>query len=84
MWDIIANGREWHGEILNRRKNGELFWEHVSISPIRTEDGETTHFVAVKEDVTVRKDYEKRLLYQAHYDDLTKLPNRILATDCLN
>ncbi len=84
MWDTISNGREWQGEILNRRKSGELFWEHVSISPIRNEDGEITHFIAVKEDVTVRKDYEKRLLYQAHYDELTKLPNRILTTDRLS
>jgi diguanylate cyclase (GGDEF)-like protein/PAS domain S-box-containing protein len=83
MWDTILNGREWLGEILNRRKNGELFWEHVSISPVRNDDGEIVRFIAVKEDVTVRKDYEKRLLYQAHYDELTKLPNRILTTDRL-
>ncbi|MBN2753123.1 MAG: EAL domain-containing protein [Rhodospirillaceae bacterium] len=83
LWNTITAGREWHGELLNRRKNGEMFWEHISISPVRNEDGEIAHFIAVKEDITDRKEYEKRLRYQAHYDELTKLPNRILITDRL-
>ncbi|SBV96580.1 conserved hypothetical protein [uncultured Alphaproteobacteria bacterium] len=83
LWETITAGREWRGELLNRRKNGDLFWEHISISPIRDETGAIVRFVAVKEDVTMRKEYEKRLLYQAHYDDLTKLPNRLLSIDRL-
>lgn len=83
LWETIVAGREWRGELLNRRKNGDLFWEHISISPIRDESGAIVRFVAVKEDVTMRKEYEKRLLYQAHYDDLTKLPNRLLSIDRL-
>jgi len=54
MWAALTGGREWTGELHNRRKNGELFWERASISPIRT-DGATTGYVAVKEDITVAK-----------------------------
>ena len=55
LWDTISSGREWRGEFCNRRKNGEIHWEHASISPIRDERGGITHYVAVKEDVTERK-----------------------------
>jgi len=51
----ILGGREWHGEIHNRKKNGDLFWELSSISPVRDRDGNITHFVAVNEDTTERK-----------------------------
>ncbi len=61
LWQTILSGREWHGEICNRRKNGELYWEFASISPIRTDDGEITHFVGVKEDITLRKEAEWEL-----------------------
>ena len=59
LWNTISAGREWQGEFENRKKNGELFWESVSISPIRNKDGKITHFLAVKEDVTKRKNAEK-------------------------
>jgi len=81
LWDTIMHGDIWRGEFLNRRKNGELFWEYASISPIRNADGEVDHFLAVKEDITVRKEYEQRLLHQESYDALTELPNRVLAAD---
>ena len=55
LWSTIKSGREWSGEFCNRKKNGELFWESASISPIRDAGGEITHYVAVKEDVTDRK-----------------------------
>lgn len=55
LWTTILAGREWHGEFHNRKKNGELFWELSSISPVRDREGNVTHFVAVKEDVTERK-----------------------------
>ncbi len=55
MWQTITSGNEWHGELLNKKKNGELFWEYATISPILNESGETTHFLAVKEDITERK-----------------------------
>ena len=62
MWSTIWSGREWSGEFHNRRKDGSLFWEHASISPVRSDDGRITHFVAVKEDITSRKEAEDNLL----------------------
>lgn len=55
LWETITSGKEWRGEFLNKKKNGELFWEAASISPIKNEKGETTHFLAVKEDITEQK-----------------------------
>ncbi len=81
MWQSITSGTEWRGEFQNRKKNGELFWEFASISPITTEEGEITHFLAVKEDISLRKEYEKRLIHQANFDDTTGLPNRYMAFD---
>jgi len=62
LWRTILSGAVWHGEIMNRRKNGELFWENTLISSVRNPQGEITHFVAVKEDVTARKRAEEELL----------------------
>jgi len=59
LWMTILAGGEWRGEFHNRKKNGELFWEFSSISPVRDRDGTVTHFVAVKEDVTERKRLEE-------------------------
>ncbi len=56
MWETILGGQEWHGEFHNRRKDGSLFWENASISPLRDREGRVTHFVAVKEDITVQKE----------------------------
>jgi PAS domain S-box-containing protein len=58
LWQTITDGREWRGEFHNRKKSGELFWESVSISPIRDPVGRITRFVAVKEDITARKQAE--------------------------
>jgi PAS domain S-box-containing protein len=55
LWGTITSGGEWHGEFHNKKKNGELYWESATISPIMNEDGETTHYLAVKEDITERK-----------------------------
>ena len=55
LWATILAGETWHGEFLNRRKNGELYWEAATIAPIKTSNGRTTHFVAIKEDVTELK-----------------------------
>ncbi len=81
MWTAISVGQSWTGELYNKKKNGDLFWENVTISPIRNANQEITHYLAIKEDISLRKDYEERLLYQASYDKLTDLPNRSLAYD---
>ncbi len=61
LWDTITSGREWRGEFLNKKKNGEFYWEIASISRVRDATGTTTHFVAVKEDITERKQAEEAL-----------------------
>lgn len=55
LWNTILSGKDWQGEIQNKKKNGELFWENSLISPITNLEGEITHFVAVKEDITENK-----------------------------
>lgn len=55
MWATISGGHEWRGEFHNKRKDGSLFWEYASISPIINEKSEITHYLAVKEDITDRK-----------------------------
>jgi PAS domain S-box-containing protein len=55
LWKTILSGKEWKGELHNKKKNGELFWENALISPIFNDMGETTHYVGVKEDITGKK-----------------------------
>ncbi len=62
LWTRIRNGGEWQGEILNKKKDGTLFWELVSISAVTNRDGEITHFVAIKDDISRRKQMEDALL----------------------
>ncbi|MDO8787120.1 MAG: PAS domain S-box protein [Sulfuritalea sp.] len=73
LWQTILAGKEWQGVLGNRRKNGELFWEDVSISPIIDDMNQVTHFLAVKEDVTERKHSEDELeQHRAHLEDLVQ------------
>jgi PAS domain S-box-containing protein len=64
LWEFITSGKEWHGEFCNKKKNGELYWESASISPIRNAEGVITHFVGIKEDITERKKMEEMLQEQ--------------------
>ena len=84
MRHSISHAQEWRGEFCSIRRDGQVFWEFVSLSPLRNETGDLTHFVIIKEDITVRRSYEERLLRQAHYDDLTGLANRVLMLEHLN
>ena len=61
LWETIRAGGEWRGEFHNRKKNGELYWESASISAIRDAQGITTHYLAVKEDITERKRLEQEI-----------------------
>lgn len=65
MWDTISAGNEWKGDFHNRKKNGELYWERASISPIKNPDGVITHYLGVKEDITDQKhtDGIQKVLY---------------------
>jgi len=61
LWRTIKSGKTWHGKLYNRKKNGDLFWETISITPVINKMGVTTHFVAIKEDLTYRKLVEETL-----------------------
>jgi PAS domain S-box-containing protein len=61
LWKTILGGHTWRAEVQNRRKNGEIYWDSVVISPIRNARGEIVHFLAVQEDITRRKDAEREL-----------------------
>ena len=76
LWQTISSGKEWQGELCNKDRDGRLFWELSSIAPIKDEHGTITNYVAIKEDITGRKQYEEQLYYQANFDALTGLPNR--------
>lgn len=55
LWQTISGGEDWVGELLNQKKSGELFWELVSISPMRNSEDEITHYLSIQEDVTEKK-----------------------------
>ena len=61
LWESLSAKREWRGEFCNRKRNGELYWEFASISPILDAAGNTTHYIAVKEDITERKKNEAEI-----------------------
>jgi diguanylate cyclase (GGDEF)-like protein/PAS domain S-box-containing protein len=84
LWGAISNGKPWKGEFQNRKKNGEAFWEYAHFAPVVDGSGSIRHYLAVKEDITLRKQQEDKILHQAHFDALTDLPNRFLALDRLS
>ncbi len=66
LWSTITSGREWRGEFYNRKKNGEVFWEYTTISPVKNREGVITNFFAVMEDITSRKEEEEGLRRRCH------------------
>ncbi len=64
MWETISVGSEWRGEFCNKKKNGELYWESASLSPIFDKQGNITHYLAVKEDITEKKYTEELLRHE--------------------
>lgn len=80
---IIASGGVWRGELCNRRKDGEFFWEAAHVSAIRDPGGAITHFIWLREDITARKQAEERIRFLAYYDHLTRLPNRVMLQERL-
>ncbi|MBF0192621.1 MAG: EAL domain-containing protein [Magnetococcales bacterium] len=83
MWEGIRETGSWSGEIWNRRKNGEIFPQRVSITAVWNAANELTHYVGIFSDITKLKETEKRLEQMAYFDALTHLPNRVLFRDRL-
>ena len=81
MWQAIRNRGHWRGEVWNRRKDGEIYPELLTISAVRDESGATSHFVAVFSDISQIKQQQRQLESIAHFDSLTGLPNRLLLAD---
>ena len=83
LWRAITAGREWRGEFLNRKKNGETYWEYASISSVKDHQGNITHFLAVKEDITLRKNTEQQLKLQKEFAEtvLNSIPDAISIID---
>lgn len=84
LWETVKAGFDWQGELHNKRKNGELYWCLQTISPLKDEHGAITHFVAITEDISQRKEAESQIRHLAFYDPLTGLPNRRLFRDRLS
>ncbi|PKK81981.1 MAG: hypothetical protein CVT49_16080 [candidate division Zixibacteria bacterium HGW-Zixibacteria-1] len=74
LWDTIISGGTWKGEFHNKKKNGELYWESASISPVKDENGNIVSFMAIKEDITeAKKDNEERRMLEIEMDQARKL-----------
>ncbi len=83
MWRALTADGYWNGEIWNRRKDGRVYAEMLTISAVQDPGGRTMNYVALFSDITAMKEYQQRLESIAHYDSLTNLPNRTLLADRL-
>ncbi len=83
MWQQLSRDGSWRGEILNKRKDGKIYPEWLTISAVQGAAGEITHFVGTFTDISARKEAEEKIKEMAFYDALTRLPNRRLLIDRL-
>jgi diguanylate cyclase (GGDEF)-like protein/PAS domain S-box-containing protein len=81
MWKTIAEQGHWQGEMWNRKKDGTIYAELLTISSLLDEKGNILHYVGLFSDITQSKKQQQMLELMAHYDVLTQLPNRILLAD---
>lgn len=77
LWDTILSGHEWRGEFQNIKKNSDLYWELALISPIRNSNGDITHFMAIKEDISERKKMENQLRHSQKMEAVGQLAGGI-------
>lgn len=83
LWETILRGDVFSDVFINARKDGSIYYEEKSITPIRDKQNNITHFIATGKDISERMRVQERLHYMAHHDALTKLPNRTLFMDRL-
>ena len=83
LWSALNRGEVWTGEFINRRKDGSLFSNYSTISPIRDVHGDITHYVATQQDMTEKQQVEERIHRLSYFDELTDLPNRLNLTNRL-
>ncbi len=81
MWESVGMHGSWHGELWNRRKDGDLYPELASVSRVHDEDGKVSHYIAIVTDISAHKANEAHIHRLAHFDALTGLPNRSLLAD---
>jgi len=77
LWHTILSGKTWRGELHNKKKSGELYWEYATISPMIDDDGNITNFIAVKEDITQQKTLEEQLKHAQKMDAIGQLAGGI-------
>lgn len=83
MWSALTSKGHWYGEIWNRRKDGRVYAEMLTINVLRDAAGQIQHYVGLFTDITEMKEHQRQLEHIAHFDGLTNLPNRVLLADRL-
>jgi PAS domain S-box-containing protein len=78
LWHTILNGEIWHGELINRRKDGSFYTEEMNIVPVRNLRDEVTHFIATKQDVTARKQLEQQLRWLQNVETIGRLAGGVV------
>ncbi|GKT11799.1 MAG: hypothetical protein ISEC1_P0771 [Thiomicrorhabdus sp.] len=83
LWDTVTDGHVFQEVFTNRKQDGTFYYEEKTISPLKNDEGEITHFISSGRDISERMETHERIFYLAHHDVLTDLPNRVLLFDRL-